>query len=429
MYKIDHKIPKHLHNFRDKLVAEFENYLKDNFVNITQNKHQTIIKAVSCFTLNLNKAMVSRKKAFGVTLSSNSFSKSVIVNGRDTKRKVSYTYTKSLLNFLNLYNYIDLHVGGEVEDYTFYNNEWIPSEFSKSYVKLQERLINLYNECVTKPTTFELIDDVVKLRDADKNQKSYRVTEYVRDKISYVNRYNKFSLEVEVVYREERLDTQIYKVYNKNFKTGGRSIMNSEYQMLNGEKRDEVTIGGDNTCCYDYKGFEPSIAYSIKQELMEGDPYHFEELIEQGYETQTARKLAKAVFVICLNCDNLTQAKRAISMWISENMDLKELYSQGKIPVQTIRTGEVIDIMLDHHHMIADIFFSSHRGFCVQNIGSEINDFVCDSMIQNHKTLVIQVHDDFRCTVEKEQELKDTMFKAYEVVLGFTDNCQIVKES
>lgn len=429
LYKIDHKIPRHLHKMRDKLVKDFEEYLRSNFVNVTSNKHSLIEKSVSCLILNINKAMISGKTSLGITLQESNFSRSVIVNGRDTKRKVSYTYTKSLLNFLNLYNYIDLYIGGQVEDYTFYQGNWVPTEFSKSYIKLEDKLINIYNEYVLKPKTFELLDDVVILRDEDKKQKTYKTSGYVKDKISYAKRYNKFSLEVEVMWREERIDTQIRKIYNKNFNTGGRSVMNCDYQRLNGEKRDEVIIGGDITCCYDYKGFEPSIAYSIKQELMEGDPYEFDELISQGYDKDIAREIAKATFVISLNCDNLTQAKRAVSMWISENLDLEKLYEQGKIPVKTIRTGKLIEIMLDYHHMIADIFFCSHRGFCVQNIGSEINDFVLDSMIQNHKTLVIQVHDDFRCTVEKEKELKQTMEKAYETVLGFNDNCHIVKVS
>lgn len=429
MYKIDHKIPKYLHKIREEIVKDFEEYLQDNFVKITANKRKLIQNVVGCFVLNLNKSFVSGNDRFGITLRPESYSNKIIINGRDTKRKVSHTYTKSLFQFLNQKDYGDLYIGGEVEDFCFVNNKWTPTSFSKSYFKINDKLRFLYDKCVSKPDKFELLDNVVILRDNNKKQKTYKIDENTKQKVDYVNRYNKFSREVEVTYRDTRLDAQIYKVFNRDFDHGGRSIMVSEYQRLNGEKRDEVVIGGEETCCYDYKGFEPSIAYSIKQEIMEGDPYTLEALHEKGYEVKTARKLAKAVFIICLNCDNITQAKRALSMWISENMDLEKLYKRGKIPSKMIPTAEVIEIMLDHHHMIGEVFFSSHRGYCVQNVGAEINDFVLDSMIQNHKTLVIQVHDDFRCTVEKEKELKETMHKAYEYVLGFSDNCYIVKES
>lgn len=429
MYKIDHKIPKYLYKIREEIVKDFEEYLQDNFVKITTNKSKLIKNVVGCFVLNLNKCMISGGDRFGLTLRPESYSNKIIVNGRDTKRKVSYTYTKSLFQFLNQKDYGDLHVGGEVENYGFIGKEWLPTSFSKSYFKVNSKLITMYEEYVIKPDKFEPLDNVVILRDDNKKDKTYRVDEIVKQAVDYVNRYNKFSREVDVVFRDKKLDAQIYKIFNKDFNHGGRSQMNSEYQRLNGEKRDEVVIGGDITCCYDYKGFEPSIAYSIKQEIMEGDPYTIDALHEKGYEEKTARKLAKAIFIICLNCDNLTQAKRALSMWISENMDLEKLYNNGYIPVKTIPTAEVIEDMLDYHHMIREVFFSSHRGYCVQNVGASINDFVLDSMIQNHKTLVIQVHDDFRCTVEKEEELKETMHKAYEAVLGFSDNCYIVKES
>lgn len=429
VYKIDHKIPKYLHKIRGEIVKDFEEYLVDNFVKITKHKSTLIKNVVGCFTLNLNKCIVSGNDKFGITLRPESYSKKVIVNGRDTKRKVSHTYTKSLLQFLNQKDYGDLYVGGEVEDFCFVNGKWQPTVFSKSYFKINDKLRSVYDKYVIQPKSFEPLDNVVILRDKDKKDKTYKVDEVTKETISYVNRYNRFSRDIEVMFRDKRLDAQIYKVFNKDFKHGGRSQMNSEYQRLNGEKRDEVVIGGDITCCYDYKGFEPSIAYSIKQEIMEGDPYTIDALHEKGYEEKTARKLAKAIFIICLNCDNLTQAKRALSMWISENMDLEKLYNKGYIPVKTIPTAEVIEDMLDYHHMIREVFFSSHRGYCVQNVGASINDFVLDSMIQNHKTLVIQVHDDFRCTVEKEDALKETMYKAYESVLGFSDNCYIVKES
>lgn len=433
VYKIDHKIPKYLFKLREVLVRDFEEYLEDNFVKLTENKRKLIKASVGCFVLNLNKSIISKRDTFGITLDQTNYSKKIVVNGRDTKRKVSYTYTKSLFQFLNQKDYGDLTVGGEVEDYGLVDKQWVATVFSRSYFKLNDKLKTLYTKYVSKPDTFDALDNVLILREEDtrgnKKDKTYRNNEVTKQKVDYVNRYNKFSREVEVTYRDTRLDAQIYKVFNRDFDHGGRSIMVSEYQRLNGEKRDEVVIGGEETCCYDYKGFEPSIAYSIKQEIMEGDPYTLEVLHEKGYEVKTARKLAKAIFIICLNCDNITQAKRALSMWISENMDLENLYEKGKIPSKMIPTAEVIEIMLDHHHMIGEVFFSSHRGYCVQNVGAEINDFVLDSMIQNHKTLVIQVHDDFRCTVEKEKELKETMHKAYEYVLGFSDNCYIVKES
>ena len=430
MYIIDHKIPRYLTKFRDTILKEYLDWLSINYNKITNNKINIAKGAVGCFVLNFNKNMLSNKKAFGVTLSKNSYSKSRVVNGKNTKRKVSYQYTKSLYNFLHQNSYGELTTGGEIEDYQMIKGKWTPVSFSNSYFKPEKRLKDLYARYVKPKQVFDKLEDVLILRDSkSKYSEEFSMTHQQEGILDFLERYNSFSRTKDVRFKGDKLDTQIYKIFNTDFNHGGRSHMNCEYQRLSSKDRTSVEIEGKKVVCYDYKGFEVSLAYSMNQEIMEmDDPYRIPELISEGYDPDIARKIAKLAIIICLNVDSENDAKLAINKALSDNLKINELYEKGKIPDKTIPVSWVIEVVTENHYIINNLFFSA-KGLQVQNVGSAVNDYVLDYMMQNHNQLVIQTHDDFSVIEEYEEELKTTMFKAYEHVLGFNDNCKIEKEN
>ena len=60
--------------------------------------------------------------------------------------------------------------------------------------------------------------------------------------------------------------------------------MGGSIQNLSSEERSKITIDGNKTCRYDYKAFEPSLAYSLKGVVLQGDPYDVEGFEEYNYE-------------------------------------------------------------------------------------------------------------------------------------------------
>jgi|TARA_A100001518_G_C1227176_1_gene79552 hypothetical protein len=429
MYIIDHKIPKYLYKLRDKLLEEYLQWLSLNFNKITDHKRTLAKKAVSCMILNLNSCMLNHRDTMILTLRESSYSKTRIVNGKDMKRKVSYTYTRSLYNFLNISDYGDLTVGGEIQDYGFVNGVWQPTEYSTSYFKINYKLKSLYIKHVKVREKFDRIEDVMILRKSkSKLNEVFKMTDKIEPILDFVERWNQFSMDKNITLKGKRLDIQIYKIFNGDFDNGGRSHHNCNYQYVSKRERQNLEIEGSPVVCYDYKGFEPSIAYSMNQEIMDmNDPYHTESIIELGYDEVIARKLSKLTFIICLNVDSENSAKLAINKAIADNMDVSDLYSKGLIPTKTIPVKLLIEKVKEVHYIIEDLFFTA-KGLMVQNIGAAINDYILDSMMQNHKQVVMQVHDDFSVAEEYENVLKDTMFRAYEYVLGFSDNCKIEKE-
>jgi len=428
VFIIDHKLPKNLNKIRDVLSLEFEEYLGNNFVNVTRNKKDLIKKSISCFLLNANNSVLKNSKTFGIIIHPEKFSQKVIVNGRDTGRKVSHKYFRSFLDFLVFEDYGLLDKGGEYTGHSIVNGKLVYDKFTSSRFTLNTKFLNLYKDLVKRSDNFELISNVLVLRGSDKENKTFKITHKEKEKVKYLNSYNRFSLTTPVTAGDKKLDIQLYKVANEDFESGMRSFTVGEYQSMSKQERSSVLIGGEPTVCYDFKGFEPSLAYSVNQEIMEcDDPYHIEELLELGYEEELCRKLVKKILIICLNTKDKKEAKLAINCMLSEEFNIKKLYEKGKIPEKNIHINTFIEAILDKHYLISDCFFSA-KGLSLQAVGAAINDYVLDHLMQNYKILCLQVHDDFRVAQEYENTLPLVMEQAYEHVLGFSDNCKIVKE-
>lgn len=429
MYIIDHKTPKYLYKIRDKILEDYLDWLSIHYNKITPHKRELAKKAVSCFLLNFNSAMINNRKHIGLVLNDKPYSVSRIVNGKDTKRKVSYTYTRSLYMFLNLKGYGDLTIGGEVESWGFVNGTWQPVEYSRSYFKIGLKLREYYNNLVKPRENYTALEDIIILRKSkSKHNEVFKMNDKVEPLLDFVSRWNDFSRDKDITFKGEKIDIQIYKIFNGDFDSGGRSHHNCDYQRQSKKDCKDLEIEGSSVVCYDYKGFEPSIAYSMNQEIMEAeDPYRIDSMINMGYDKDVSRKLAKLVFIICLNVDSERSAQLAINKAIADNMNVEYLHKKGLIPTKTIPVKVIIDKVKTCHYLIEDLFFSA-KGLTVQNVGSAINDYILDHMMQNHKQVVMQVHDDFSVAEEYEEILKDVMKRAYEHVLGFSDNCYIAKE-
>lgn len=424
MFIIDYKINKCLHDVRDYLTSEFLTYLERYGNKITQNKRDLAKKAVSCLLLNLYTKHSTKQNALHITLDKNHYSKSVIVNGKNTGRKVSYTYMRSLLDFLEFEDYITLEKG-KVNSFTFRFGyyEILDSESSKIVIK--PKLTNILNNLVTDWKQ-EPLSNVIRLRDINKNEITFKMKGLVREVRDYLYDFNKFSLTKVVSLRDIVYDVQMYKVYNRSsFNKGARSFMKDSIQNLSKQDRHDLVIDNIPVCAFDYKGFEPSLTYSIEQEVMEcEDPY---ELHLDGYDDGLLRKICKTALLIMLNADSKEEAFSAINLNIAKEYNLEKLYMEDKIPSTYIPTKVIMGLLEEKHHLIAHRFYKSF-GLEVQYIGSLINDFVVSYMMQNYEQLVLQVFDEFLCQNTHADKLEMAMKLAFQHVFGNDKNCKIVRE-
>lgn len=423
MFICDYKINKSLYQIRDALTSEFLTHLQKYGNKITQNKRLLAKQAVSCFLLNSHKRFLAHKDFCYLSLNDKTFSKGTIINGQKSKRKVSYTYFRSLIDFLDFEDYILLKKG-RVVSFNWDNGYAEVDEVESSTAMFKPKLVNLFHK--VQDYQIEQRVDVIKLKDSKKNQVTFRMTEMEREVKEYIDGYNKFSLSKVVKVGAKRYDVQIYKVYNNSsFNDGGRSVMSDSIQSLNKNDRRRATIEDYPVCVYDFKGFEPSILYSMEQEVMEmDDPYEIE---MKGYDHEILRKITKVGMLIMLNAESEDEASKAFNFAIAKDFNPKKLYEKELIPTDFIHTKIIMQKILEKHHLISHRFYQRFGGQ-VMYVGSLINDYVLSYMMQNHKQLVIQTHDEFACDYRYEKELKDCMVKAWNHVFGFTDNCRIIKE-
>lgn len=420
---IDHKISKYLHEVRDHLTSEFLTYLKDNGNKITQNKRELAKKAVSCFILNTYTKYENKTNRSYFTLNSNHFASPAIVNGRKTARKVSYNYFRSLLDFLDFNCYITLEKGG-VDKFTFKNGYYEILESTSTSCIFQRKLNELYDTVGDHPA--EQLTNVIFLKNKKKEFVTFNTPSHVKEKKEYIDAYNKFSLENVVSGRDRVYDVQIYKVYNdSNFNRGARSFMKDSIQGLPKEERLKLKVNGNKLCCYDYKAFEPSITYSISQEVMEcEDPYQIE---LDGFDDKLLRNLCKKALLIMLNAESKQEAKEAFNYTIAKEHNLDKLFEDYKIPTKYIPSNIIMQKLEEKHHLISHRFYKG-MGKEVMYVGSLINDYVVGSMMQNHKVLVLSTHDDFMCDESYRETLYNIMVEGYSYVTGVAENCRITKE-
>lgn len=421
MYVIDYKINKGLYKLRDKLTKEYLDWLAQYYNKITKNKENIAKKAVSCFLLNSYKPFTKYMTNIGLTLDEASYSNKVIVNGKNSERKVSYRYTRHLFTFLEQKEYITLYVGGKI-NYEFINDRWIFIDRERSYATLLLKLIILFDECVLDYKS-EPLNNVVILRDKNKKAITFKVDEHIRGVKDNTYMYNSFSLEHKVSCRETVYDVQIFKIYNVVLTKGGRSFMKNSIQNLSSEERKFIEIDEEEVCIFDYKCFEPSICYTMCQEVFEGKDYYSIDGFED-YDRKLLRDLCKLSLLIMFNTDSRRSAHFAINEEIAKNYDVPELYRSGKIPSKHIPVKLILDRLTDKHHLIAHKFYCSF-GSELQYAGSLIIDYVTDYMMQTHKCLVLSVFDECIAKEEFRELLYSTMVEAFSSVLGFSDNCKI----
>ena len=75
----------------------------------------------------------------------------------------------------------------------------------------------------------------------------------------------------------------------------------------------KIAINGKRSTAYDYSAFEASLAYCIKQEVMDTDPYS---IYIEGYDRDLLRDIAKHTLLIMLNCNDKSDVQYIVNEYI-----------------------------------------------------------------------------------------------------------------
>jgi hypothetical protein len=202
--------------------------------------------------------------------------------------------------------------------------------------------------------------------------------------------------------------------------------MNGEgIQHLTKEERKTIEIGGNKTCIFDYKCFEPSIAYTLNGVKMPEDPYS---ITLDGYDNKTLREIAKKCFLVMLNIQesNRDSLRSACNAVIAEDFNIANLHEKGLVP-ERVDVIKICDLLDEKNYHIREYFYGN-APVQLMYMGSLIDDYITDYFSQR-KILVLSVFDEFIIEDKYKDMLQDVMYRAYEIVLGSSMNCKVVEES
>lgn len=430
MYDVGKKLPKELNKYCKSECKLFLDFLKtkEYIKSITPNRERLASISLKVFFANSVNPILSGRNSFGVTLRSSVYSAGEIYNGTKLKESASYTYTLWLFEYLEYSGYGVLVKGGKIYEKSKGFNKvksWILKESTSSYFEFnrqsREKLYNLYLKISKKPE-----DNVLFLRNKDKVNITFKTNKASREKRDKLINFNKHSISYEIGSHDKDVtyDVQLRRIFNMNFDKGGRHYCGT-VQNLSKSERKKVTINGNPCSVYDFKSFEPSIAYTLNGEVMDGDPY---QVYIEGYDDKVLREVGKMILTRMLYADSRSTVLHSVNSDIQSKFNLTDLVCEGKIPEKRIPVGKIIDEMMIKHENISNYFYNKGDND-LQYIGGEIMDYILEYFMQNYGKLVIPVFDEIIVESEMDYVSIGVMEKAYNFVLGDILNCNIVKEN
>lgn len=436
MYLIDYKIPKYLDPIVDLL---FSSYLREYghvvFKSLTESKKTKIRQAMACFSYNSIYNLAFGRDTFDITLDESAYSKPLIYNCTKINRKVSYTYTKSILDWLHTTGMIRLTKGG-VTEWRVSEVGFKPTSFQSSSVQLSEHLIEMFSDVVDKRRLYTQ-QSVLEVRDKEGVSITKRLGDTERLAIRNLNTYNALARSVTIGVGDRSLDVQLKKVFNNSsFELGGRNYVIGA-GVVTREDRSIITIDGEKTVELDFKALHPRMAATLDGTELDKDfdPYQIE---VNGMDSVVSRYFGKWAVLILLNTGmtittngkfSYNSARKALISQLrgreEVDFDKRELTIKGvtyTLPTY-IDYADIIQKCLERNDYIR-LWFHEASGLKLQNYDSKIMDLII-SRFNEMGEIIIPVHDSIVVKEKLEPIAREVMRGCFTQVLGNSTNCII----
>ena len=426
-YSFDVDIPPVIKRYANTIMEGFFDYIiREGYVKSkTNSRIQLASLAGQVFIHNCYLRSLGNNRNVTLTLDKNSYNRAFITNGIEGKVKVSYQYTKWVVEYLHYKGVGSLEVGG-IEWETFKRG----GRYMYKVLDKQSSTFTMENklyedmEAMISSITFNPITNVIIIRDSNGKDKTMSLDVYRRWSRDWLIYYNKRGVDISVVDPLTGKDymLQLQKIYNIDFEHGGR-IYDMGIQILPKKVRRRLVIDGKETCIFDYRAFETSLIYSIQGEVLDSDPY---QIHIKGWDDKILREVGKMIMTRIFYSKNREEVRFTVNRDIGTRLNLERLVKEGKIPEKRIPVGYIVEMLEDKHECIMEHFYK--KGSDPANLGSLVMDYIVDSMLQNHDCLVVPVFDEIITDKAYEYQVVKLMKDAFTKVVGSDINCNIVKE-
>ena len=398
---------------------------------------------INNFIFNSLRVKSSKNKQLMFTLDNNFFSKKHTMNGTVCKLPYSFLLFKKVVDMLVYEGYVEVEKGGDFKYHEHVDADGVVWQIvdgrKSSIMKILEPTLHLIEEIHVTKKPFNI--NLLILRDEDKQDIPYEMTEVIKAQKKLLVAYNEFLCANEFKDKDGKdIDEPfLRRIYNGDWEHGGRFYTDrGVVQTMHQEDRNKITVNGEKVCEIDISSCFPTIAYTLCGEVMDVDPYDFRVDCKINQEEIDAFKKEFNL----VNYDPLRNIKKKImllsfttdfhrlSFAISKKLGDDKFTQVAKDPnirknaefvgLSFVRVSEGIQHMKEHNHKILGMF----NKLCYQNLEGRLMHNVLNYALQNN-VIMIPVHDSVVTPLHQEEQSKEIISQAFTDTFGSNINLKL----
>jgi len=350
---------------------------------------------------------------------------------------------KNVLDILEYEGYITITKGGDFKYHEHVDSEgvvWQIADGRKSSIlEINQCMIDLVEEIKVDKNKANY--NMLILRDEEKNDVPYEMTEVLKAQKKLLLAYNEFL--DDNVFKDKNGDVInepfLKRIYTRDWEHGGRFYMDrGVVQNMHQTDRVKITINNEPVSEVDIQSCHPSIAYTLAGEDMDVDPYDFKLDCKINYEEienfkkefnlpcyDPIRNIKKKITLLAFTTDPHKLAfavskKLGDDKFLQVSKDPEKRKLSEFIGLSFVQVANGINNMKDHNHKIMFMFnkgcYQNHEGKLMHNI---LNYCLQESII------VIPIHDSVVCQESKIEIVKSIMVQAFKDTFGDNRNLKL----
>lgn len=432
-------------NYRRKLSDEIDYIYKlySEYYKIRLSDEKSLKYTIGNLLFNVSRLVMNNQDTLVFTKERKFFDEGIKVNGKQCKIKLSYTFFNKLIGVLKDEGMVDVVLGG---DFIYHEHIDSNGEIKKiatgkrtvSKMVVNEKLLTLLQDKTIKYS----MENIMILRDEDKNDLQYEPTQLQLQQIHFLKGYNEHLSDFKFYDKNGKLIAEPFlrRIFNTSFEMGGRYYTQmGVIQTMAPEDRLKITVDGRKCCEVDAVALHPSILATRAGINVDYDPYDFEvpaeidyEAIEKykikygRYQYNPVRNLNKIAVLLAFNNKTRGAALQSISRKLRDDANLPEK-DRMYFGVNFIDINQLYANMANRNLAISESF-GSNAGAFLQWLDSAWMERVLGYMIQQNIP-AIPVHDSIVCPEDCADIVVKAMTLAYEQSFGDSYNLKLkVKE-
>ena len=428
-------------NYRRKLSDEIDYIYKlySEYYKIRLSDEKSLKYTIGNLLFNVSRLVMNNQDTLVFTKERKFFDEGIKVNGKQCKIKLSYTFFNKLIGVLKDEGMVDVVLGG---DFIYHEHIDSNGEIKKittgkrtvSKMVVNEKLLTLLQDKTIKYS----MENIMILRDEDKNDLQYEPTQLQLQQIHFLKGYNEHLSDFKFYDKNGKLIAEPFlrRIFNTSFEMGGRYYTQmGVIQTMSPEDRLKITVDGRKCCEVDAVALHPSILATRAGVNVDYDPYDFEVPAEIDYKAiekykikyerdqyNPVRNLNKIAVLLAFNNKTRGAALQSISRKLRDDANLPEK-DRMYFGVNFIDINQLYANMANRNLAISESF-GSNAGAFLQWLDSAWMERVLGYMIQQNIP-AIPVHDSIVCPEDCADIVVKAMTLAYEQSFGDSYNLKL----